>query len=569
MPPQRAQALLLAACCAGAALGFWLPRRVIVARLSRAASAPSASPGAVVTTDVSFASAAAAGLCFLLGLAWLLVLSVALSLEDWRELVLRQWLLPRGLQPGLLLAPLAAATLLTSAAATVLLVVLHGWHRLASPGANVARLWVLILGGLAIGAVVTAALPQDRRLPVLAAPLCTFVAAVAPVATGARQRPAAPGAVVHSTTEPPRAATLAVAAGAAAIASATIEVGLAAEVRMAGALAWLAAGSVSGVLLVRLLLWMSAPDTIGALALLVAAGAAVSGAPGGWADVFAAMAGTGALVMAARRVARAGCSLQATLASCGAAAALAAFAVMGFASIAPAMGSAVLVRAVALTAAALGVSQVWRADLAERPFAMRGLSALLGAAVILLAAATWPVASHAHAVSIPQTPRESPARRLAHELYAAGAMRVVHVAAPTAAQEHAADSAWSADRQGASADVVVVAAAAQQAAPAPVVDREARRLSRRLWRAVAPGGRVVIELPAGALAQAVVQPEMLASATPGSRSFALRVTHEGSDYEALLAGADVAEWIGQRPLPPTATVQLTPLGPAPEAGGAP
>ncbi|MBW7905132.1 MAG: hypothetical protein LC135_06185 [Phycisphaerae bacterium] len=568
LPPQRAQALLLAACGAGAALGFWLPRRVILARLSRHAAA---APGrAVVTADAAFASAAAAGLCFLLGLAWLLVLSVALSLEDWRELVMRQWLLPRVLQPGLLLAPLAAATLLMSAAATVLLVVLHGWHRLANPtGGAVMDLWALVLGAMAVGGAVAAVLPQDHRLPVLAAPLCTFLAAVAPVVTGARPRGAVPGAVVDPTARPPRTDVLTVASAAAVVASAAIALGAAADANMGGRLAWLAAGAASGVLLARLLLWMSVPDTMGALALLVAAAASLSRQPDSWAGIVGAVAGSVAIVVAARRVARAGCSRQSTLASCGAAAALAAFAVAAVASMVPAIGSAVLVRAVALAAAAAAVSQVWRADLADRPFAMRGLSALLGAAVILLGAVTWPAAPQAEALPTPQALQDSPATRLAHELYAAGAMRIVHVTAPTAVHEHAVDSAWSADRQGASADVVVVAAGAPEAVPPPAADRQARRLSRRLWRAAAPGGRLVIELPAGALARAAAQADMLRSARPGTRAFALRVTHNGSEYEALLAGPDVAEWIGQRPLPPAAVVKLTPLGPAPGADGAP
>ena len=76
--------------------------------------------------------------------------------------------------------------------------------------------------------------------------------------------------------------------------------------------------------------------------------------------------------------------------------------------------------------------------------------------------------------------------------------------------------------------------------------REARRLIGRCAAGLARGGRLVVELPSGELAEAA---RAHFAAAGSSLAYRLRVARDGDVYEALVIGRDVAAWIAERPCP--------------------
>lgn len=169
----------LAAGSLGAAIGLWLPRRIILRRLAAYRGDPAAArPDSARSGDAAFAAALGGGLLATQGLVWTFSLLCVISAESWR-----QWLFDRFAWPmsGVALVQagfFAAFAALAGAVGVTALVALHGWYRLlTAPRSAIGQMWSVIAGGISIAAVV-AARSFDGRPPLVFAALGTFAAAV-------------------------------------------------------------------------------------------------------------------------------------------------------------------------------------------------------------------------------------------------------------------------------------------------------------------------------------------------------------------------------------------------------
>lgn len=493
------QALIVAAFVLGGALGLWYPRRLMLKRLARFNALPQA--------NLPVATGVVAALLLALGLSWLATVTVTAGLERWRGLVLAGWHVPAGLEPLLVLLPLVILAPTASIAALVL-VALQGWYRLAmhspamprrAPWREMVQLWSLTPLGFASGALLASVLGDGWQF--LAAPLLFFVCAAVTALGHPRASP--------STIALPRAGgrvsgrvTAGVVAAGALSAAALVSAPATPPAGLTTVLAPLACGAAAGIWIGR--------------------GLAASVGATGW--LFGGLAfGAACLVLPMPDIAR----------------------LLGVG-----VGAGVSV-------ALAGRVIVACADSVQGGLARIGMQGAGGLLLVLiptgLAASAWNVGvedSHG------PTGEGSPASRVARA-WLSGGLERVGFCPPERPQASALPMLWWIDRNGPRFDALILGASASTDRASAWMTPEAQRLAGRIDRALAPGGRIVLETPADASAAAAFGAWLEQRGT--GRPSALRVVVAGSSYEAIVAGPDVLQWLAERPPPGGAVVRLTPL----------
>lgn len=312
--PSARDVLVLMGVTVGAGFigGLWLPQWFLRRRLGGVSGRPiDHTP----TPEPEFA----ASLVGLLVLA-LAALSAALAVvltgaESYRGWLTLRFVHPPWLTRVLLTAPIAAGLILAGAAGAVVLIALHGWHRvLRGRDARAAPLWMALLGTSSVAAAVVAAVPRTPPLDFVAL-LTLFVAAALavwrrsspsprsdyqPVGSGVAQAPAWPPLVVGAAAAATGLA-LVVAAPAHPVAAQPT----------AGILALYGGSALASVLVVR---WLAAGrgTGVGTLASLLLALAVTWGMPTGGTNfgtvvrsVLTVGLATACVVVVGRRLARA------------------------------------------------------------------------------------------------------------------------------------------------------------------------------------------------------------------------------------------------------------------------
>lgn len=159
---------------AGIIGGLWLPQWFLRRRLGGVSGRP------IDHTPIPEPEFAASlvGLLVLALAGLSATLAVVLTgAESYRGWLTLRFLHPPWLTRVLLTAPIAAGLALAAAAGGVVLIALHGWHRvLRGPGARAAPLWITLLGTASVAAAAVAAAPRPPRLDFVVL-LTLFVAA--------------------------------------------------------------------------------------------------------------------------------------------------------------------------------------------------------------------------------------------------------------------------------------------------------------------------------------------------------------------------------------------------------
>lgn len=532
-----------AAICIGAFFGLVVPRRIIRRRLGgEADSHGGAGPG----VRLEFAATLNGVLILCLAVVWTGLLGLASGLENYRILLTHRFVHPPGVTRVLLAAPVGAGLVLLGAAGSTLLVALHGWLRLLQKDpAGVTRLWMALLAAMVLGAGLATWLPQ-RSVLNLTTLLATFGAAL--VAVGRRS----PGRAAADSRHTPRIGPGALAAPLGSVALVAASIGVAATAHAAdsflpaGTLGWglllLAGAALLGLLGTRVARRVTIGADLAVPPLLLASGVA-------WTLPYRAGTGAGRLallgllaaacvVLVGRRIADAAGRIQPAVAWLGAAVTAGlglGFAVTSFWLRSHAVSGVVGASALVMTVAA-GLS-LYVTRTAPRPLRRWGMAAIALWFVALLAGASaWlPKDAPTPPISDPE-----PATQVGRRLLMGADARATIVFAERGGTDRSRPIAGDVDLGGPRWDVVVVAA---EPGGVTLGSERAGQLLRRCHRALRPGGRLAIELPAEDLVTAVFRRR------PGSTAHVLRVHGGATAYAALLVGDDARLWIEQRPVP--------------------
>ena len=571
-PPGRAAAYTGAALCVGIVLGLWVPRSVIRRRLARLNRRPTdEGEGDRVAADAStpnnepdlgFAASLTGVLILVLGLLWVLSYAGAATLETYRQLLTHRFCYPAGVTHVLLWSPTCLGLVLIGALATTALSALHGWHRLVTaPHTKVAELWAVILSAAVLAGVATGRIESPAILGLLA-PLAVLLA-------GALSVFRETGAASWYVRKPPRSCAAAevlplLMAAVAATVTGTALLSLLARgpLPVSGLgvqTAVLTSALLGGLIFARLLLrWPWAAQTAPLVLLLSAAALLLPYTMllAAWAESDLMRLGLGAfcssacVVLIGRRLGRASGSVQYALSWVGVAVAAGMGLTLAVGPLcAERFGAAMLPVTGALIAMAVaGLVLILDAGTGTA-VRLTGL-VTIGLCLLLvpLSPGTPPDANYATR----QTERpsaESPATRAGRNLLTPSVLRTACVCPSGGVVDGQRRSAWQIDLGGRRWDTLLIEQTpheAWQKQRGPDV----HRLMRRCVSALARGGRLVIELPADALAEAA-----RAHLAPAHR---LRVARGDDVYEALVLGRDVSAWIAERPRPEGFDVSLHP-----------
>ena len=577
-PPARAATYTGAALCVGIVLGLWVPRSVIRRRLARLNRRPTdEGEGARVAADAStpnnepdlgFAASLTGMLILVLGLLWVLSHAGAATLETYRQFLTHRFCYPAGVTHVLLWSPTCLGLVLIGALATTALSALHGWHRLVTaPHTKVAELWAVILGAAALGGVAAGRI-ESRPILGLLAPLAVFLA-------GALSVFRETGTASWYVQKPPRsraaaqALPLLMAVFAATVTGTALVSLLASGPLPSGALGVqttvLTGALLGGLILARVLLRRPWAAQTAPLALLLSAATLLLPYPmllAAWADPdlmrlgLAAVCSSACVVLIGRRLGRASGSVQYALSWVGVAVAAGMGLTLALGPLcAERFGAAMLPVTGALIAMAVaGLVLILDAGTGTA-VRLTGL-ATIGLCLLLvpLTPGTLRRATQAPQRADGALP-ESPAARAGRSLLMPRIFRTARVSPSWGTEQGHRRSAWQIDLGGRRWDTLLIERTPQEAWQKQR-GPDVRRLVQRCTGALARGGRLVIELPADALAEAA-----RARLAPAHR---LRVARGEDVYEALVLGRDVSAWIAERPRPEGFEVSLHP---APQPSG--
>lgn len=542
-----------AAICIGAFFGLVVPRRIIRRRLGgEADSHGGAGPG----VRFEFAATLAGVLILCLALVWTGLLGLASGLESYRILLTHRFVHPPGVTRLLLVAPVGLGLALLGAAGSTLLVALHGWLRLLQKDpAGVTRLWMAMLAAMALGAGLAAWLPQ-RSVLNLTTLLATFGAAL--VAVGRRSPGRAAVDVQHTPHIGPSA--LAAPLGSVALVSLSTGAGATADAVdsfvSAGTLGWglllLVGAALLGLLGTRVARRVALGADLAVPLLLLASGVAWSlpyrpGAGAGRLALLGLLAAA-CVVLVGRRIANVAGRIQPAVAWLGAA--VTAGLGVGFAltslwlrahAVSGVAGASALVMAVA-AGLSLCISRT-----VSRPLRRWGMAVIALWFIGLLTGMRIWFPQDASTLS---TSDPGPATQVGRRLLGGADARATMVYAERGGTDRSRPIAGDVDLGGPRWDVVVVAA---EPGGFALGSERAGQLLRRCHRALRPGGRLFIELPAEDLVTAVFRRR------PRSTAHVLRVCGAATEYAALLIGDDARLWLEQRPVPTGFVTRLEPV----------
>lgn len=522
---------------AGAILGLWLPQWFIRRRLGGVSGR---SIDLTPTPEPEFA-ASLVGLLVLVLAALSAALAVVLTgAESYRGWLTLRFLHPPWLTRVLLTAPIAAGLVLTVAAGAVVLIALHGWHRvLRGPDARAAALWIALLGTASAAAATVAATPRPQRLDFVAL-LALFSAAALAVwrRSGPSPRSDSQPVVGSGVARAPVWPLLAVGAAAAATGLALVVAAPAHPVAVqptARVLALCGGSALAGVLVTR---WLAAGrgTGVGALAWLLLTLAVIWGVPTGGMDfggvarsVLTAGLATACVVVVGCRLTRAYGRAQPALVTVGV------VGVSGFglgAAAGPLLRGALdspavpVIASLALTALT-GLAWVYARAASTRRRAL-GLAAAGVWLLVLLLAPPAPPPN-----TLDQTTSAIAPLDLA--FVASGVSATWRTTAPqTSATWRSADV----DLGGPRFDLLVLTG--------PDVERRsATRLVRRCTRALLPGGRLALVDPPPMLCQAAFD---VFGRGPDGAPEAVLACRRGPEPPAsvLVFGRDAAVWLRTR-----------------------
>ena len=171
----------------GLILGLLIPRRIIQRRLERpiqkvgidrvAGRRTSASNA----TSLEFAASMTGGLMLIFGLLLVTLTLMIRGLEGYRAFLVQRFTFSPGITLGLLCIPILVLVGLSGFWTGIVLSALHGWRRLArQPDPRLSQLWVaLLLGGL-IAALVTPLIAAESSW-IVSGPVAAFAASIAAV----------------------------------------------------------------------------------------------------------------------------------------------------------------------------------------------------------------------------------------------------------------------------------------------------------------------------------------------------------------------------------------------------
>jgi hypothetical protein len=483
--PPVALALSIAVLSFAMATGLWLPRRVILRRL--------ASPDAALVTradDPAFAATLTGGLMLVLSAAWLLVLLAVCTAESLRAGLCR-WLVSGPLIVMLFTClPGWAAMFLAGMSSTVALAALHGWQRhLRATGGALARLWLAVLAGTAIAAILTLRLPDGLggQLTGLASLLCAGAVCVLRPSGAPQNKPAAPATGLADLGQPG-------ALDAALVATLSLE------------LAWALFSC-----------WQAAP---GPLELLPATALVVVGA------------GFGSLLLA-RTIDPGGSALK----SAGFCALLSAIALLWPGTGSSAAPAATLAR-LALVALSACAGLAWVARSAtSRSRNVQAALRRVGAVAAMSAAAAMLVAA---GITLGITGRaQTP------PIAAAGApFGALHGLPDMAGRLDTLADVWACDLGGPRFDTLTISPSACEGGLASAKTPLLKRLMRRVRAALLPGGRVVVVVRDATTEQRLLV--ALGSAMPDHAGRGRRAPNPPIGDRLLVFGPGADEWLARR-----------------------
>ncbi len=541
-----ASASVAASVAAGVLVGLWAPRRVILRRLAtryadsapaeREANATEAPRVATPRAEPEFASSLTAAL--LLAAAVWVGVSLALlgGYESYRAWLTQRTVMPRDATVAALLMPACAGFALLGLFWSIVLVAFHGWYRTATaPHTRVARLWLGILLGAAIGAIAQARFASSAVAGV-GAPLLALLAAACALLRPQRARSDSAMVLFGSRRHAPVWRRLcAPAACAAALGAALAEAASSgASVGASAAIALFACAAGLGMaraMLRRRVGYDLAPEL--SLIAAVVLATPLPASLGGLADreLRAALLGvTGAMsaVMSGRRVARECGSLQFAL-SCLGGAACAGLA-MGFGIVGvAAAGSIAGLRLASVLVAGIGLTCLLAG--APRWFTRRAI-VLAGACAGVVSAALF---------GYGDTPPVAVARPLDSPLIerlVAGDRSSLRCALGATGLPPGVLRADMVDLHADSAETLVVQASS---AAGPLTIGEAQRLVRRWLSALKPGGRLVLDGALGSAGDALIV-EVLRR-RPESEVWRVELTSDAGTWSARVLGPGARAWL--------------------------
>ena len=560
-----------AAICAGIAVGLWLPRQIIIRRLRGRTSFDAAGlTDESAQTDAGGAGTAASlvgGLFLTTGVILLLLLLGAEAAESARLFLTERFTFPLRLTRALIWAPPLVGLTLAGACGTTALVALHGLHRLAaSSRARISQLWLVIVVAAASGALATRTLAADAGaivialLPVFGAGLVTTFRRW-PSMNGARPSP--PAVVTNLASQPLFAAVVsAVAIGYAVVLALAEKAPPPLPIENVMALGGL--GVAMGLLLGR---WAGRRygKTRADLAALLFLLGLTWILPYHWfvagdAARLLAVAGIGAacIVLAARRVALMCENMQYVLSVVGVCVALGLTLALVSAPLwidllpAARIGLLLSLGIVAVVGILLLLDPRMPRRLRRPGLITVGIWLLITPALARRPAAGEPVDESADA----RRAAWADASALGRGMLQTRSFRTKVVGDPT----ESAASGWQIDMSQEQSDVLIVARGPISAKSARRGLRIARRFLGRCLTTLRRGGRLVIEQPDGALAQAAFGALRQNAAGGPWDAYLLEISPLiGRPYAAVLFGRDVPAWIAGREKPPDAEVALFPV----------
>ncbi|MBI5863022.1 MAG: hypothetical protein HZB38_00645 [Planctomycetes bacterium] len=529
---RNADCVVLGPLALGTAIGLWLPNHWM--RRNAAAGRDCAPP----PTAVSITTLALAVLALLGGAA-------TSGLERWREVLATQTVAPAAFRWIALLAPISILQVALGISAALMLVAVNCWHRAAQrQRLHTAQLWGAWLFAAAVGGSVALLVQDPNRLWHLPALLLFVVAGASALV---RRHGAAAPAIHEGHTESKRTYSLAAAAMAA-----VIGVGISEPIRgipTGGlleqpfvAVSW---GAVVGLVLSRVLLRVGmGSDFAPLLAILGSFVLVQTGFGMSRLTVVCALVVAG-IALLARRAARSCRNIQDALWLVGGSAATS-LAMTSFVSSLLISASRSFTWAMALLTLAnltLGVLLLVDAGYG-RP----------GRAAALTALAMW-------LLTAPASRDLSPALLEGGEVRLSEGAQAARNAldAGLDSREFRADAALGlVDFDGFSAELVIVPSPVGSGARlrVPIASRTLRRIGRMLTA----GGRIVLEKPLDPSLEQVVTRYSGRTNPPFGPAYELRVEGPGTDYEAVIIGRDVAQWVSGRAWPPGYDATLRPFG---------
>ncbi|MGD8454152.1 MAG: hypothetical protein PVJ57_20250 [Phycisphaerae bacterium] len=558
--PGHVAALAATALGAGVVLGFWLPRVVIRRRLPALADAPASVAEGGVAPE--FAASLVGGVVLAGALLWTVLCGMAWGMESYRAFLTRHFVLPASTARAVLLLPLSVGLAFAGASAATTLTALRGWLRVRAPMPHAhALLWAIMLAAMTLAGTVAFAWPQRNGLTLVAL-LASFSAAIFAVGRLRRRggaasprpssRPAAD--IAPAEQEQPydntsAAGVAVVSACSAGLALAGVLTGELPEATQLGRMIAVAAGgALIGLLLGRWVLrWKGL-----ASALLVV----LFGTGGAWALMLAVHGGGLLRLSAATICAAAGLvlvgarlrdvygSTQRALAYTGSVTAAIGGAAALAAGVWPARlgvnASTVLVVLLATAAAGLVLANQ---RTGRRRWSVGG-AVVLGIWLVLLVG-VYGSAPGAAPTGTPPTSKVFPLVQWIGNRPGSPIGRICAARFPAAGCEA---SAWDVDLGGPRWALLTITPTADGTVDADLSRRLGRRVVQRCTRALARGGHLLLELPAGALAHAA-QDVARQQQADGWSSYLLRVAGPPHAADALVVGPDVPAWVAQQPWP--------------------